>query len=75
VVFDALRDCLAGSRGSVPYAELAPRLGLSVAALKVMVHRFRGRYRHLLREEVARTLVEPDQIEGEMRYLLEILRS
>ena len=75
VVFDTLKDCLAGSRESVPYAELAPRLGVSVAALKVMVHRFRGRYRDLLHEEVARTVDEHGQIEGEMRYLLEILRS
>lgn len=75
VVFDALKECLAGSRESIPYIELAPRLGVSVGALKVMVHRFRGRYRDLLREEVARTVVEPGQIEGEMRHLLEVLRS
>lgn len=75
VVFDTLKDCLAGSRESVPYAELAPRLGVSVAALKVMVHRFRGRYRDLLRDEVACTVVEPGQVEDEMRYLIEILRS
>jgi RNA polymerase sigma factor (sigma-70 family) len=75
VVFDALKDCLAGSRESIPYAELAPGLGVSVAALKVMVHRFRGRYRELLREEVSRTVAEPSQIEVEMRHLLEVLRS
>jgi RNA polymerase sigma factor (sigma-70 family) len=75
VVFDALKECLAGSRESIPYAELAPQLGVSVGALKVMVHRFRGRYRDLLREQVARTVDEPGQIEGEMRHLLEVLRS
>jgi RNA polymerase sigma-70 factor (ECF subfamily) len=74
-VFDSLKDCLAGNRESVPYAELAPRLGVTVGALKVMVHRFRSRYRELLREEVSHTVVESSQIEGEMRYLVEVLRS
>jgi RNA polymerase sigma-70 factor (ECF subfamily) len=74
-VFDELKDCLAGSRESIPYAELAPRLGVTVGTLKVMVHRFRGRYRELLREEVSRTVAESTQIESEMRHLLEILRS
>jgi hypothetical protein len=40
-----------------------------------MVHRFRGRYRDLLREQVARTVDEPSQIDSEMRHLLEVLRS
>lgn len=75
VVFDTLKDCLAGSRESIPYAELAPRLGVSVGALKVMVHRFRGRYRDLLRQQVARTVDEPSQIESEMQHLLAVLRS
>ena len=75
MVFDTLKDCLTGSRESIPYAELAPRLGVNVGALKVMVHRFRGRYRDLLREQVARTVNEPSQIDAEMRHLLEALRS
>jgi len=75
VVFDTLKDCLTGSRESIPYAQLAPRLGVNVGALKVMVHRFRGRYRDLLREQVARTVDEPSQIDAEMRHLLEVLRS
>lgn len=75
IVFDALKNCLAGSRESIPYAELAPRLGVTVGALKVMVHRFRQRYRSVLREEVSCTVVDPGQIEDEMRHLLEVLRS
>jgi RNA polymerase sigma-70 factor (ECF subfamily) len=74
-VFETLKDCLAGSRDSICYAELAPRLGVTVGALKVMVHRFRQRYRNLLREEVSLTVAQPGQIEDEMRHLLEVLRS
>jgi RNA polymerase sigma-70 factor (ECF subfamily) len=75
LVFETLKDCLTGSRDSIHYAEVARRLGVSVGALKVMVHRFRRRYREVLREEVAETVAEPAQIEDEMRYLLEALRS
>ena len=75
MVFDSLKDCLAGSRESVPYAELAPQLGVAIGTLKVMVHRFRSRYRELLREEVSLTVAEPTQIEGEMRHLVDVLRS
>lgn len=75
VVFEALKNCVAGSRESIPYSELAPRLGVTVGALKVMVHRFRQRYRNVLREEVSSTVAEPGQIEQEMRYLLEVLRA
>jgi RNA polymerase sigma-70 factor (ECF subfamily) len=75
VIFNTLKDCLTGSRESLPYAELAPQLGVNVGTFKVMVHRFRGRYRDLLREQVARTVDEPSQIDDEMRHLLEVLRS
>lgn len=74
-VFDRLKDFLAGSRESIPYAELAPELGVTIGALKVMVHRFRGRYRDLLRAEVSRTVAEVSQVDGEMRHLVEVLRS
>jgi RNA polymerase sigma-70 factor (ECF subfamily) len=75
VVFEALKDCLTGSRDSVRYSEVASRLGVTMGALKVMIHRFRRRYREVLREEVAETVAEPGQIEDEMKYLLEALRS
>jgi RNA polymerase sigma-70 factor (ECF subfamily) len=74
-VFETLKDCLTGSRDSIHYAELAPRLGVSVGALKVIVHRFRQRYRELLREEVSQTVAAPDQIDDEMRHLVKVLRS
>jgi RNA polymerase sigma-70 factor (ECF subfamily) len=75
LVFETLRDYLTGDRHSIRYAEVATRLGVTLGALKVMVHRFRRRYREVLREEVGETVAEPGQIEDEMRYLLEVLRS
>jgi hypothetical protein len=44
-------------------------------ALKSLVHRLRERYRALLREEVARTVEKPSEIEDELRYLCSALTA
>ncbi|MHC4529084.1 MAG: RNA polymerase sigma factor, partial [Planctomycetota bacterium] len=56
VQFEQLKFSLTGRRSAVPYAELAEKMKLSQAALKVLVHRLRLRYRELLRQEVAHTV-------------------
>jgi RNA polymerase sigma-70 factor (ECF subfamily) len=72
-LFAALRQTLLGLRESQPYAELAVKLGLSESAVKVAVHRLRKRYRGLIREEITNTLDDPREVEGEMRYLFQVL--
>ncbi len=72
-VFDALECYLLGDRPTETYAELGSRLGLSETAVKVTVHRLRQRYRDLLREEVAQTVSHPEELESEIRYLLEVV--
>lgn len=69
----ALRQTLQGLRESQPYAELAVKLGLSESAVKVAVHRLRKRYRELIREEIANTVDDPREVEGEMRHLFQVL--
>ena len=49
------------------------RRGLTEGALKVAVHRMRKRFRELVREEIARTLDAPEDIDAEMRHLVEAL--
>src|SRR6266700_3099550 len=61
-VFDVLSVCLMGEREEVSYAKFSKTLGLSGEALKSLVHRLRGRYRALLREEVALTVEKTDEI-------------
>jgi RNA polymerase sigma-70 factor (ECF subfamily) len=73
--FDALKDTLAGGRGSVPYAQLAERLGMSEEAVKVAAHRLRKRYRELLRSEIAQTVARPEEVEDEIRHLFTVLSS
>jgi len=55
------------------YAKAGVDLGLTPAAVKMAVHRLRHRYGELLRQEVARTVESPFEIEAEMRYLLDLL--
>jgi len=72
-LFGLLKKCLTGARESQPYLVLAARMGLSEGAIKVAVHRLRRRYRDLIREEIAQTVAAPEEVESEMRHLLEAL--
>ena len=74
-VFDVVSVCLMGEREDVSYAEFSKTLGLSEMALKSLVHRLRGRFRAMLREEVDRTVEKPDEIDDELRYLFSALTA
>jgi len=69
--FERLKQYLGGDRDSVPYRELAAELGMSEGALKVAVHRFRGRWREVLREQIAQTVAGPEEVEEELRELFD----
>jgi RNA polymerase sigma-70 factor (ECF subfamily) len=70
-LFDRLKVYLAAQRSAPPYAEAAQELGMTEGAVKVAVHRLRQRYRRLLRAEVARTVGDADDVDEEIRRLLE----
>ncbi len=69
-LFDQLKPHLWREEETTPYAELAPRLGMTVSALKVTVHRLRGRYRELLRDEIAQTVADQAEVTDEIQHLL-----
>jgi len=72
-LFAALHPCLVGDRSSQPYAELAVKLGISEGTVKSAVHRLRQRYRQLLRDEIAQTVVEPGEVDEELKHLFAVL--
>ena len=74
-IFDVLSSCLAAEREDVSYATFARILGLEETAVKSLVYRLRGRYRSLLREEVAQTVWEAKEIDDELRYLCAALAA
>jgi RNA polymerase sigma-70 factor (ECF subfamily) len=68
-LFETLKVFLSGEQRLVPYAELAPQLGLSELAVKVAVHRLRKRFRDALRDEIAETVAGEEEIDAELRAL------
>ncbi len=58
----------------MPYQSAAERLGTTEGAIKKMVHRLRRRYGLLLREEIAATVADPEEIDAELRHLLATVR-
>jgi RNA polymerase sigma factor (sigma-70 family) len=72
-LFETLKPCLLGERTAQPYATLASKLAMTEGSVKVAVHRLRQRYRQLLRDEIANTVVQPEEIEEEMRHLFAVL--
>lgn len=72
-VFEELKQCLGNVPGEGLYRSAAQRLGLTPVAIKVTVHRMRDRYRELVRDEIARTVADPVDIDDELRHLAELL--
>jgi len=71
-LFDALKHCVWGDEPPRPYAELATELGLSEAAVKTSIHRLRLRCRQLLRAEVTQTVARAEDVDEELRHLIEV---
>lgn len=70
--FTHLRAHLECVGESPSYAETAERLGVNESHARVMVHRLRQRFRMVLQEEVAQTLLDPtpETIREELESLL-----
>jgi RNA polymerase sigma-70 factor (ECF subfamily) len=73
--FEALKIFLSGEKRPVPYAEIAGKLDMTELAVKVSVHRLRKRFRDSLREEIAQTVHDPDEIEAELQALYAALEG
>lgn len=74
-VFDVLSTALTADRGDVSYEKLARELGVGLTDIRRLLHQLRGRYRQLLREEVAETVAEPDEVDNELHYLVTALAA
>lgn len=74
-LFQRLKKLLADEPGRPSQADVAADLGMTENGVKQAFHRFRNRYRELLRGEIAHTVAAPGEIEDELRYLIAVLRS
>lgn len=71
--FAVLHSWLGGGSGAGSQAEAAQALGMSEGAVKVAIHRLRRRFRDLIRREIAQTVSSEDEVDAELRYLIEVL--
>jgi DNA-directed RNA polymerase specialized sigma24 family protein len=72
-LFEELKPFLSEKKAAARKA-IAARLGISVGAVDVAIHRLRQRYGELLREEIASTVSTPEEIENEIRHLIAMVR-
>lgn len=70
-LFDRLSGFMTDPEGT--QADAARELGMSLSAVKMTVHRLRKRYREALRQCVADTVSSPDQVDDEVRHLMNMV--
>jgi RNA polymerase sigma-70 factor (ECF subfamily) len=71
--FARLKEYLTAERGAIPYGEIARAIGASEGAARVAVHRLRKRFREVFRATVADTVSSAEDVEAEVRYVVEVL--
>jgi DNA-directed RNA polymerase specialized sigma24 family protein len=71
--FEVLKAFLLGEPEAEGYGAVAARLGMTAPGVKSAVHRMRGRFRDLFREEIAHTVATRAEIDEELRYLVRLM--
>lgn len=74
-LFDGLKGFLTGDKETASYAAAAKDLRITEGAAKMSVTRMRQRFRALVRQELAQTVVTSEELEEELRDFAAILRS
>lgn len=72
-IYQALQGFQPRAQDGESYAAIGRRLGLSEPALKSAMQRLRRRHREILREEVAHTVRQTEEIDEELQYLQSVL--
>jgi RNA polymerase sigma-70 factor (ECF subfamily) len=74
-LFDRLQKALTNEPDQPTPIDTARELGMTESAVRQASYRMRQRYRHLLREEIAHTVLATGDIEDELRHLVAVLRA
>ena len=74
-LFDRLQKSLTNEPDRLSPSETAREFGMTESAVRQASHRLRLRYRQLLREEIAHTVMAAGDIEDELRHLVAVLRA
>ena len=73
--FDVLKPWLTADADAAPQSEAAEKLGVSVEAVKVAVHRLRKRFRDAVKTEIAQTVGDAGSVSEELDALMAALRK
>ena len=71
--FELLLPFLLWDREPPSCRDIARQIGSSEGATRILIHRLRVKFRTLLREEVACTVLAPEEIPGELAWLQGVL--
>ena len=74
-LLQALLPRLTHSLAAQDYARLGEQIALSSSAVKVAMHRLRQRFGSVLREVVAETVEDPNDVDAELNELLGLLSN
>jgi RNA polymerase sigma-70 factor (ECF subfamily) len=74
-LFDRLQKSLTDEPDRPSAADTAREFGMTESAVRQASYRLRLRYRQLLREEIAHTVMLPGDVEDELRHLIGVLRA
>ncbi len=74
-LYQALIPYLDTDRAEISYRMVSAELRMPEKTVKHLLHEFRKRFRSLLREEVAKTIENPADVDDEIHYLCEALAS
>ena len=72
-MFEKLKGVLTGAEPALPYQQVAAELEMTEDAVKMAVHRLRKRFGKGLRAEIAETVSHRDEVDEEVRHLLQVL--
>jgi RNA polymerase sigma-70 factor (ECF subfamily) len=74
-LFDQLQKSLTNEPDRVTPRDTAREFGMTESAVRQASYRLRQRYRQVLREEIAHTLMAAGDIDDELRHLAAVLRA
>ena len=73
-LFEQLKKLLTDDGQRPSQAQIGHQFGMTENAVNQAFYRLRERYRELLHEEIAHTVIAPDDTEDELRHLIAVLR-
>ena len=74
-LFEHLKKLLTDEGERPSQAQIGRQFGMTENAVNQAFYRLRERYRVLLHEEIAHTVIAPDDTEDELRHLITVLRA